>query len=265
MAPATGRGVPASVEVNEVNWAEVLDDIISNARLEAYYQPIVDMRTCEMIGVEALSRFPQLPGIPVDEIFRQSRHHGRQVDLDMVAICVALEGMSQLPDGVHMALNVSAESLASARLPALISHNVAREQIVLEVTEHSKITDFLPLYKPLHDFRERMVKLAMNDVGAGFAGLANLVNLRPDIIKIDRFLIDNINAFPGKRDMVEAILSIARNMRSIVVAEGVETQKEIDWLQAIGLRFGQGFFWAKPSPQIPQNLLINPGVLLRGG
>lgn len=222
------------------------------------YQPVVDMRDRSVIGFEALARFPTL-GLPPDEVFRHAQAFGWESELDFLCLSLAVAGIIDLPDGVHLAINVTPATLANRRLPALLSHEIPRERLVLELTEHAKITDWLPMYHNLLLLRSRLVRMATNDTGAGFAGLNNIAQLMPDIIKIDRELIGGVPTSPVKRTMVEAILVLGRGLRSMVVAEGVETEDEAAWLLEMGLRFGQGWLYGEPGPLPPRN-----NVMLNG-
>ncbi len=238
-------------------WHKDFQRVIDEIEIETYYQPVVDLRTHEVVGYEALSRFPTI-NASINDIFAYSASQGLSLKLDLTAIAVALKKIDQLPEQTFLAINVCPATLESSALPALLSHEMPRERIVLEITEHAKIVDFLPIYKQLRMLRERGVKLAMNDVGSGFNGLANIVNLQPDIIKIDRFLIDGIDAWPSKRIIVEAIRGIATSMRTSLIAEGVETYNEARWLSGMGLRLAQGFLFAEPTPEVDQRLIIEP-------
>lgn len=230
-------------------WRLSLSQAIEQVEIECHYQPIVRISNRSVIGYEALSRFPTL-GQPPDVVFLEATRQKKVVDLDAACIAVALSGFDQLPEPAYLSLNVTPAMLKSPRLIALISHHIDRERIVLEITEHAHMgpMDFLHFYGPLRNYRQRLVQLAMNDTGAGYAGLNNLVQLNPDIIKIDRGLIKGIDRSASQRSMVDLILGLARDQRSVVVAEGVETTDEQAWLAEIGIRFAQGYLFGRPEP-----------------
>ena len=122
------------------------------------------------------------------------------------------------------------------------------ERLVIELTEHERVEDYDSLGEALGRWRARGGRLAVDDAGAGFASLRHTLRLQPDIIKLDITLTRDIDRERAKRALASALISFAEEMGMTIVAEGIETQSELDALLALGVRYGQGFFLARPGP-----------------
>ncbi len=223
---------------------------LEKGEITASYQPVVDMRNGQILGWEALARFPLLP-YSTGEVFEAAQGSDLEVDLEVACFRKAIEVAEDLSEGKYLAINVSPTTVRSELLAdALRSVRYLFEHLVIEITERTAVENYLPLYRPLHELRQQLVSVAIDDVGAGYASLWHITQLLPDIIKIDRALISGIDQSPTKRAIVTALLSLARELRCSVVAEGVEHQQEADWLVGLGTRFGQGFHFAEPRQSI---------------
>jgi EAL domain-containing protein (putative c-di-GMP-specific phosphodiesterase class I) len=221
--------------------------IIERDAVEMVYQPVVDMRDGRVLGWEALSRFPSLP-FSTAEVFEAVNGTELEVELEVLCIRKAVEVSEHLDENTYLSVNLSPTAVRSPEVAALlVPANQLLEHLVIEITERTAIEDYLPLYRPLRELRQRLVSVAIDDVGAGYASLWHITQLLPDIIKIDRALISGIDQSPTKRAIVTALLSLARELRCHVVAEGVEQKQEADWLIGLGTRFGQGFHFAEPK------------------
>lgn len=220
---------------------------VEKGEIEISYQPVVDMRNGHVLGWEALARFPGLP-YATSEVFEAARGTELEVELEVACFRRALEVAEDLSEGRYLSINVSPTTVGSTLL-ADVLRKVRHifEHLVIEITERTAVENYLPLYRPLHDLRQQLVSVAIDDVGAGYASLWHITQLLPDIIKVDRALISGIDQSPTKRAIVTALLSLARELRCSVVAEGVERQQEADWLVGLGTRFGQGFHFAEPN------------------
>ncbi len=226
--------------------AEIARSLESDA-IETSYQPVVDMRNGHVLGWEALSRFPGLP-YSTGEVFETVKGSDLEVELEVACFRRALKVAEALSDGRYLSINVSPTTVKSALLAnTLRGVRQLFEHLVIEITERTAVENYLPLYRPLHELRQQLVSVAIDDIGAGYASLWHITQLLPDIIKIDRALISGIDQSPTKRAIVTALLSLARELRCTVVAEGVEHQQEADWLVGLGTRFGQGFHFAEPK------------------
>lgn len=121
------------------------------------------------------------------------------------------------------------------------------DRLVLELTEHAAVEDYEQLSRALEPFRAKGMRLAIDDVGAGFASMRHVLNLKPDLIKLDVSLTRGINGDTGRLAMSAAMVAFAERTGCMVVAEGVETEAELDTLRNIGVHFGQGYLLGRPS------------------
>jgi EAL domain-containing protein (putative c-di-GMP-specific phosphodiesterase class I) len=119
---------------------------------------------------------------------------------------------------------------------------------VLELTEHTRVRDYQVLRLCLDRFRERGVRIAVDDAGAGYAGLQHILSLSPDVIKLDLQLTRNVDSDPARRALSACLVQFAREIGAEVVAEGIETPAELDTLRTLGIRWGQGFYLGRPAP-----------------
>lgn len=224
-----------------------IEDVIASEDIQIVYQPIVSLSKGGPAGFEALSRFPAEPIRSPDRWFAQATAAGLGVDLEMLAIRCALDGLSRLPADTYLSVNAGP---ATAMSPALIS-TLARyplDRILLEITEHERIGDIDILLSRLEPLRANGLRIAVDDAGSGYSGLQQIVHTRPDIIKLDRFLIEDIATDPGRRALASALMLFARETGSKLVAEGVETHEELDVLRALGVDLIQGYLLGRPQP-----------------
>ena len=249
--------------------AEVVRDAIANRSFETHFQPIVDLRTGEPIGAEALSRFAQLPVKAPDKWFAEAASLGMGVELELIALESALEQLHLLPTSVYLSLNASVETMMTDRFQEVIA-DVASERIVLELTEHTKVVDYSGLAQKIERVRSAGVRVAVDDAGAGYSGLAHILNLKPDVIKLDISLTRGIDKDPARRALGRALLSFGLDAyNASLVAEGIETEGEYETLRSLGCPCGQGFFLGRPAllpaqrsmraaPPLPPLLLPDP-------
>ncbi|WP_188054992.1 EAL domain-containing protein [Sphingosinithalassobacter sp. CS137] len=221
-------------------------DVLDGEAIDIVYQPIQSMRHGRTIGLEALSRFPGTPARTPDLWFAEAAAVGLGPELERMAIRRALAALPLIPQDVYVAVNASPATVLSGIEAAIEGH--APERIVLEITEHDCVDDFVALTDAVAPLRARGVRLAVDDAGAGHSGLQQILQLRPDLIKLDRFLIHGIQHDPGKRALAAALRLFAQETGSRLVAEGVETEGELAMLRALGVDAVQGYAVARPAP-----------------
>jgi EAL domain-containing protein (putative c-di-GMP-specific phosphodiesterase class I)/CheY-like chemotaxis protein len=211
------------------------------------FQPIFDLRDNSIVGAEALARFAPPPDRPPNECFAEATELALGLDLEVAAVTAALAELHLLPAGAYLALNLSHRAASSPRMLDVLTEHPT-ERLVIEITEHEPVEDYETLTAALDRLRERGARVAIDDAGAGFSSLRHILRLAPDIIKLDISLTRAIDRDRGKRALASALISFAEEMEISIVAEGIETQSELDTLLGLGVRFGQGFFLARPGP-----------------
>lgn len=211
------------------------------------YQPIWHVGRQAVIGYESLSRFRSEPIRTPDLWFAEAAEVGMGLDLEMLAIIEGLRALSSLDPATYVAVNASPRTAMSGRLHAALA-GLPLHRIVLEITEHDDFDDFDLLLAALAPLRARGLRIAVDDAGAGYSGLQRVLQIRPDVLKLDRFLIKGIHDDPGRKALAAALLGFAGETGSTLVAEGVETDEELAMLRALGVNVIQGYLLGRPQP-----------------
>ena len=227
--------------------ARRVDAAFAEDALSMVFQPIVNLRTKEVLGVEALARFACEPARPPNEWFDEARDVGRALELELAAIRMALDALDEFPVDDFMSVNVSAETIAAPAFEELLQRYPGH-RVVLELTEHSVVDEYAALTASLDALRERGVRIAVDDMGAGYSGLRHVLRLRPDILKLDIALTQDIGEDPARRALATALVTFAREVRATIVAEGIETAAELETLSRLGVHLGQGYHLGRPAP-----------------
>jgi blue light- and temperature-responsive anti-repressor len=214
------------------------------------FQPIVDTTARSIYSYEALIRGSRKEPAPhVLSRIPQSRIHRFDEDGRKVAVELA----ARLGIGCFLNLNFLPRSLQASptavlsTLQAAERHGLGANHIILEVTEGEAIDDHVAFAETMNVHRATGMKLAIDDFGAGHAGLNLLADFQPDMIKIDMNLVRNIGTQGPRQAIVRAIIQACGDLGIDVVAEGVETLDEFSWFENEGVRLFQGYLFAKPG------------------
>lgn len=215
-------------------------------RLVPLFQPIVDLRTHRISGCEALSRFQLEPLRPPDQWFAEAEAAGYGLKLEMHAIRSAVHSRHPVPSGTYLSVNVSPNTLLSQDFASLVS-TLDGERLVVEVTEHSAVEDYDALKRAIDQLRRSGVRLAIDDLGTGFASFMHIVKLLPEFIKLDLSLTRDIASDPVKQALTAALVGFATQINSHLIAEGVETAEELRTLVGLGVEYAQGYYLGAPA------------------
>lgn len=218
-------------------------EVMREGRLETALQPIVALSTGQVVGYEALSRFPQ--GRP-DEWFTEAARVGLGVQLELAAFERAWSYRPLLPRDAYLAVNLSPAAVCSAELAARIDAEPP-DGLVVELTEHTTVTDYELVMERVAWLRSRGALVAVDDAGSGYAGLHRILTLAPDILKLDLQLTRGVARDPARQALVRALTWYATSTASTVVAEGIEMQEDLDVLRSLGVPFGQGYHLGRPA------------------
>ena len=222
-------------------------DVLERETLSMVFQPIVDLDLDVVVGVEALARFPSLPERPIQTWFAEAAAVGLRRDLELSAVAGALVVLPDIPPDIYLSVNAMPDTLASSGLAQLLAGAPA-ERLVLEITEHAPVHDYEALNVAIERMRSRGIRLAVDDAGSGFASLRHILQLAPDIIKIDNALTRNVYMDPARRALAAGLISFAAELGATVIAEGIENLQELETLRGLGVRYGQGFYLGRPGP-----------------
>jgi len=210
-------------------------------------QPVFDLVTGEVIAAEALARFDSAPHRPPDAWFAEAHAVGLGIELELHAVNAALALLAHLPERVRLGVNVGPAAATDQRLTDAVLATDA-DRVVLELTEHVRVDDYPALVEGIDALRRAGTALAIDDTGAGFASLRHILRLSPDVIKLDRELTSGIDHDPVRRALANALVSFAADIGATIVAEGIETDRELHTLRSLGIRNGQGFYLGRPGP-----------------
>lgn len=226
----------------------VTDVLTRSEALHAVLQPIVAISSGAVHEVEALLRVTD-HGRPVHLWFADAARAGLLVDLEVHAMELALDELDRLPEDVALAINVSPVTVRSQELRTILERQPLH-RLVLEVTEHAAVEDYQPLRTALDPLRADGLRLAIDDVGTGYSGLGHLVQLRPDIIKVDRSLVASVIDDPAHRAAAAGLARLADHAGALLVAEGIETETNLSVVRDIGFTHAQGYLLGRPSADL---------------
>jgi EAL domain-containing protein (putative c-di-GMP-specific phosphodiesterase class I) len=240
-----------------------LSEVLDDGGPQIALQPIVDLATDTVCGYEALARFPAREGWGPQEWFDAAARVGLGAALESAAVYNALRLLPRLAPGQSLAVNVSARALLSSlSIPAMLTSQAAG-RLVLEITEHERITDHDRLNACVSVARAAGVRIAVDDAGSGFAGLQHILALAPEVLKLDRSLISAVATDSARQAMCEAMVGFCRRTNTALIAEGVETHADLDTLRRLGITRAQGYLLGRPEIWAPNRSADDGAPLLR--
>jgi diguanylate cyclase (GGDEF)-like protein len=222
-----------------------IERILRDRAIAPLYQPVAALTTGRLIGYEALARFPDAPGRPPSTFFAQANACGLGPELEAAAIEAALRTPGRPPE-THLAVNVSPSALSAEAVKRAWPDDMS--DLVIELTEHEVYPGDTLLADTLAALRERGARIAIDDAGAGYAGLKQVMWVRPDIVKLDLELTRGIHSDPVRMALVESLVRFARRVGATVCAEGIESHDDIEALANLDVPCGQGYAIGRPAP-----------------
>jgi EAL domain-containing protein (putative c-di-GMP-specific phosphodiesterase class I) len=221
-------------------------EVLERHAIKAVFQPIFDLETGRLAGVEALARFARLPVRAPDAWFEEADTAGLLLEVEIEAVRTAMEALHSIPRTAFLAVNVSPSTVVSDGF-ADVLEGANLERMVLELTEHAVVSDYGELIAALEPLREAGLRLAVDDVGAGTSSLRHVVMLSPDIMKIDTSLTAGVERDDARHAVVAALAACARQLGARSVAEGIELRDQLEALMQLGVELAQGFLLAEPE------------------
>ena len=239
----------------EIQGGELLHDAITRRDFSPVFQPIFDLATGEMIGIEALSRGPKGSEIESGEIlFSLAERTEMLLPLERICRAQSLKAAAAASPDYKIFLNLSPAAVSDPDflgpefLEQVARHGLSPDHIVLEITERTYVVYQELFREVLARFRQQNFRIAVDDVGTGYSSLASLADIEPDYLKFDTVFVRGIDRHPTKQDLLDALLSFARKMHTQVIAEGIENEQELKTLRALRVPYGQGFLLGRPMP-----------------
>jgi len=247
------------------NDATALQKLIDERLLTPLFQPIVDWNRQRILGYEALIRGPENTNLHApDQLFAAAQSHHQLAALEFACREVSCETFAALGLPGKLFLNMSPLSFTDSEYRNGVTREILQrvglstERIVFELTERQPLDEPALLSRATAHFRRQGFAVALDDLGAGYAGLRVWSELYPDYVKIDRHFISGIDTDSVKREFIRAMLAIAHRTGNKVIAEGIETREELQTLVSMGVDYFQGFFLgrptARPLTQLPTEL-----------
>jgi diguanylate cyclase (GGDEF)-like protein len=236
--------------------------VIDGDGLSMVVQPIVDVRSGSIHAYEALARFgPNGAGSPL-QWFSLADELGEREALERACLREALELFCRRPRGTRLSVNLSAPVLLDRSTLRMLDRIRDLSDLIIEVTEEALVHNDELLNTALAPLRERGAQMAVDDMGAGYSGLGQIMAVHPSYLKLDRSLISGIDVDRERAALVGALADYASRVGSLLVAEGMETAAELHALIELGVPLAQGFYLARPAAPWP---LVQPGLISAAG
>jgi EAL domain-containing protein (putative c-di-GMP-specific phosphodiesterase class I) len=236
---------------------EELKKIINNKLVRTFFQPIINLKTCDLLGYEALSRGPKDSQLkdPL-KLFDLARKNNLLFALEKVTRENALLKAKDLSADYNIFINIDPQVVYDQNFKSGVTKDIleqlsiSQENIVIELTEKTCIDDFETFELALNNYQKQGYKIAIDDTGAGYSGLQSLVSISYNYIKLDHSLIKEINQDKVKQELLKSLLRFSKFIDCKIIAEGIETKEEFKTLTKLGITYGQGYFIARPKNDI---------------
>jgi len=231
-----------------------LQEVLLADQLSTVFQPIVELRTRQVLGYEALSRGPagsvyQMP----ERLFDMAAEADLVFELDRKCRRRALAAAISLPSPAKLFVNVFPSAMydpefqGAALVRLADDQGLSPDRVVFEITEKKVIENYELFAEAVAELTRFGFSIAIDDVGAGYSGLEKIAHLNPRYLKFDRELIRNIDSSYIRREMTRALKAFADRIGSTIIAEGIEQEDERRTLLEIGIQYGQGFLLGRPQ------------------
>jgi EAL domain-containing protein (putative c-di-GMP-specific phosphodiesterase class I) len=245
MAATPGSTTTVTADLQIVPTVDDVRDALAGYAPDIAVQPILDVTRSTVSSYEALARFPAPAGEFPALWFAAARAGGLGAALEARAVAVALELGRSRPAGTVLSVNVSPSVLVTPEFRSVLPHDLTGLQF--EITENELMPDGPAVTEILRRLRRRGARIAVDDVGEGYAGLQRVMEIRPDVLKLDRSLVTDVDSDPAKAAMVDAVVRYAARTGALVCAEGVETRRELAALADLDVAQVQGFLVGRPA------------------
>ncbi|MCP8998136.1 EAL domain-containing protein [Pseudarthrobacter sp. RMG13] len=223
-----------------------IQSVLGNRLLLTALQPVYELPGGRITGFEALTRFVSSDGKDADTWFREAEAVGLGPELEIAALECAMSAAQGIPPHLFVAFNLSPASLADIRVQGMLENcGLAMDKIIIELIGRASDEIWSSLIQALVPFRKCGLRVAVDGSGKGFTPAEQVLSLRPDIIKLDRTVIDGI--LLGTERDEPAVIGLANEVGAVLAAEGIETETELAAVIELGMTAGQGFLLGRPS------------------
>ena len=243
------------------------DLLLEKGQVVSWFQPIVDLQGDGIVGYEALIRGPaDSPFHAPLNLFDAALRRGRLTELELLCRETNVRSFVKHMLPGRLFLNVCPEAFLDPNFPVGFTRRLMEEyqldpaRVVIELTEQQPIEDYQLLQEALQHYRAMGFSVALDDLGSAYAGLRNWAELNPNFVKFDKHFIQGIDRDAKKQQFIQSLVEIARHLGSITIAEGIETRAEYQMVQSLGVNYGQGNYFDRPSPtprpELPKSLFL---------
>lgn len=217
------------------------------------FQAICDIETGEPTAVEALTRFYGGPRRGPDKWFAEASEVSANClrDLELACAASAISALDVLRSDLSLSVNLSPSTVGSAAFRRMLRENDAT-RLIVEITEHAPVKDYSALRGVLAGVREAGARVAIDDAGAGYASLRHILQLEPEIIKLDHALTNGIESDRSQQALAAGLIAFADATDCRIIAEGIETAEQVTALIDLGVKWGQGYYFSRPGPLPPE-------------
>ena len=227
--------------------------IINEKKIKSIFQPIVFLKTGEIVSFEALSRITlESCTLNIEELFKIANTLEQSWKLDQLCRKCAIKASQQMPSGKKLFINVDANILLDQDFVQgftkeyLKKYHLDSNNIVFELSETTSIEDKHLFKQAVRHYRSQGFEIAIDDVGSGYSNLNRINHTQPEYLKLDRELIQDIHLNKDKHTMVEVMVNYCKEMNYKLIVEGIETKEELECLIQLGVEYGQGYYLKKP-------------------
>ena len=235
---------------------QTVGQVLSRKALQAHFQPIVELKNGHVMGHESLIRGPaDSPLRSPDALFQAARHEGLSLELEQASLLEGLRAWATHAPDKRLFLNLSANVIVAlverlsltGVMKALDSAAVLAAALVIEITEHEHVNDLPRFIAAANSLRTQGLRFALDDFGDGRSSLRLWAELRPEIVKIDKYFIHDLQDHAFKVQTLKGLTRFAETFGTTLVAEGIETGVELQIVRDLGIELGQGYFLGRPE------------------
>jgi len=247
-------------------------ELLSSGLLRAHYQPIVDLRTGEVVAHESLIRLPQGAALrSPDELFKAARTEELTVALEQACLDEGIRAWVAHAHDKRLFMNLSAFAIiemvdrlsVNGVMRALATASMAPSALVIEVTEHEHVADIPRLIEAAASLRAQGLRFALDDFGDGRSSLRLWAELRPEVVKIDKYFVRDLHQQAIKVQTLKGLARFAETFGTTLVAEGIETQDELRVVRDLGIELGQGYFLGRPRREPALKILPAAAAIIQ--
>src|SRR3954463_4549868 len=237
------------VRTTTLDWDAAIERVLAEpARVQPAFQPIVDLERGVAIGYEMLARFDSEIDAPPPTWLAEAERRGVANRFEATLVESGLAALDWVPDTCFLAINVGPRALGSPEVGAVLSSRESLEGVVIEVTEHVLVEDYIHFDYVLRSLRAAGAAIAVDDAGAGYASLQHIVALRPQFVKLDRWLVANLDEDEAKLAVIEALGTFCGRIDAWMGAGGMGRREEVAAPQQLRVTLGQGYWLGRPAP-----------------